>query len=276
MAANRGFPSRSQAGEDNRSKTTAPHAAFALIQRSARVLARRQALNALNESPRMVAQRTAFASMLPRPAAVPSQSSPIQRYQVLRRDYAENADGRAGLSLLWIRLDGQIGGPGANNPVNPQWFLPGRDAIRGAYNLQANEPYAMHLINGRLGGSGTDRRNLAWGSHNFNDRHCRLWEQERQDDAAAIQNAGCVMKMQVVCLYKSTNPHSADYHYLAALMCTHSLEDQHGHTINATQDVPILDQKDYEVQDESVDSDELSSYHSSEEDSDEGSMSTDT
>jgi hypothetical protein len=249
-AANRGFPSRSHAVEDHRSETTAHHAAFALIQRSARVLAQRQALNALHESPRMVAQCHTFASMFQRPATVGSQSSVIQRYQVLRADYAPYNDGRAGVSELDVKLDGVIGGLGHNNPVNPQAFLPGRDAIRSKYALRDNEPFAMHLMNGRLGGSGTDRRNLAWGSHNFNDKHCRNWETYRQDDAINPQYVGCTMKMNVTAAYKSDDQNSRDFHYLGALLCSHSLEARNGHVINATRDVAIFDDKPYQEQDE--------------------------
>jgi hypothetical protein len=247
---NRRFRYPSRAIKDNRSGTTAPHAAFALIQRSARVLAQRQALDAIHDSRRMVAQRNAFASMFQRPTASHSPSSVIQCYQVINQAYAENDGGRAGLSWLRIRLDGKIGGPGHNNPVNPQLFVPGRDRIRGAYKLQASEPFAMHLVNGRLGGSGTDRGNLAWGSHNFNVKHCQVWEQARQDQAANINNTGCVMDMTVVAMYKGTDPNHADYYYLNALMCTHSLEDPQGKVIDATQDVPIFDNKEYQEMDE--------------------------
>jgi hypothetical protein len=274
-AAKRGFRSRSRVVEDNRSEPAAQRAAFGLIKHSARVLAQRQALDALRDSPRMVAQRTAFASMFHRPTAAGSQSSVIQLYQVLRSSYTPKTGGRAGVSELDIRLDGVIGGPGHNNPVSPQTWLPGRDDIRSKYALRENEPFAMHLVNGRLGGSGRDIANLAWGSHNFNDKHCRNWEVFRQNDALTRQNAGCVMKMSVSANYKSDDPTSDDFRYLNTLRCSHSLLDRNGGVIDASQDVMIDDTKDYEEADESFESDDLSSYHSSEEDSDEPSMDVD-
>ena len=50
---NRRFLYPSRAIKDNRSGTTAQHAAFASIQRSARVLAQRQALDAIHDSRRI-------------------------------------------------------------------------------------------------------------------------------------------------------------------------------------------------------------------------------
>ena len=51
---NRRFRYSSRAIKDNRSGTTAQHAAFASIQRSARVLAQRQALDTIHDGRRIV------------------------------------------------------------------------------------------------------------------------------------------------------------------------------------------------------------------------------
>ena len=249
-AANRGFPSRSRVVEDNRSEPTAQHAAFGLIQRSARVLAQRHAFDALHESPRMVAQRNTFASMFRRPAVAGSQSSVIQRLpQIVDEAYEGNAGGRAGASMLLIRLDGTIGKEGANNPKNPKTLVPGHQQLLQGYKFGYNEPFAMHLVNGRLGGSGTNPLNLAWGSHNFNTKHCRMWEQALQNTAEDQNYAGCYMLMTVVAVYKSGDQTKAGYYYLHALGCSCKLYDPQGKLFDEPADVDILDDKQFEPED---------------------------
>ena len=143
----------------------------------------------------------------------------------------------------------QIEPPSTNNPINPQRVLPGRDDIRSKHKLYGNEPFAMHLVNGRLGGSGTDRGNLAWGSHNFNVKHCNVWEQNLQNMAQSSMYNNCEMTLEVLAKYKSDRANNPDFHYLDLLYCSHSLKDPTGGVIDATTNVLIQDNKAYEPSD---------------------------
>ena len=106
----------------------------------------------------------------------------------------------------------------------------------------------MHLVNGRLGGSGADRRNLAWGTHNFNAQHTNRWELYRQAEAGAY-NSG-FMGLKVQAFYKSDDPNNrADFYFLNSLRCSHRLLDEGRNEIDPWQPATITDGQQHEEAD---------------------------
>ena len=190
-------------------------------------------------------------------------SRTVQRYRIVNGPQYTLDRGRAGTSELEVALDGTIGSQSANSPT-PQstQTVPGRDAIRTQYNMHsANEPFAMHLVNGRLGGSGAHWQNLAWGTHNFNVQHTNRWELYRQAEAGAYKSGFMGLKVQA--FYKSNDRNDpADFYFLNSLQCSHRLLDADRDVIDAWQTVTITDGQRHEeadpdyVEDADVDMDD--------------------
>ncbi len=176
----------------------------------------------------------------------PGARQAVQRYRIIGSPKYKPEENRAVTSELTIRMDGQIGRQSANSPqVKPK----GRKRIREAYAMKSdNEPFAMHLVNGRLGGSGADWRNLAWGTHNFNAKHTQEWELARQEDART--NTTGIMQMSVKAQYKSNSRYQrADYYFLDKLTCKHRICDKDWNEIDPWQTVEIIDGQAYEEAD---------------------------
>lgn len=165
-----------------------------------------------------------------------SSNPVIQAYKITAGPTYEQDDGRAKKSKLTIKTDGKIGKSSANNPAKKTTDkMPGRDKIREVYDFKnENAPFAMHLINGRLGGSGTDWQNLAWGTDSFNRKHYKDWEENIQTQA---NNKGETIKMSVTANYYSDDKKDkANYYFLRSLNCTHWINGKNQGTIVVTDD----------------------------------------
>ena len=167
----------------------------------------------------------------------------VQCYRIVGTPkYGTGGANRAGTSALTIRMDGTIGRLGANEPTNKmKGQMRGRGNIREVYQMKTdNEPYAMHLVNGRLRGSGDNWENLAWGTHNFNARHTREWELDRQADAQ--HNRSGIMQMAVTAHYKSDSRYQrSDYYFLDSLTCKHRICDDQWNEIDPWTTVIVRD-----------------------------------
>jgi hypothetical protein len=126
---------------------------------------------------------------------------------------------------LQIGLDGNLGAyDTALKSVTD--YMPGKDSLKPYMKHREKEPVAMHLINGKLGGSGKTAENLAWGTSNFNAKHRDEWETPLRTIAADISYDRCFMYMEVSATYcENSDKKDPRYYLLQSLTCKHKVEN---------------------------------------------------
>ena len=178
---------------------------------------------------------TAQHSLMQTPSSTyvygPRTTDTVQLYTIEKGPAYTTNKGRAGTSWLIIGMDGYV--PDSGNQPTPlaKQQMPGAYRIRQKYGLTYQEPFAMHLINGRLGGSGNTPLNLAWGTHNMNVTHSNGWEKDRQQQAR--DNDDGTMEMEVTAHYKSDDRRDPeDFYLLDRLDCSYATHDEDGDVID--------------------------------------------
>jgi hypothetical protein len=258
--------SRTAASGDHRPEAIAQRQWPGTINHSPRVVAQAQWRVLIDHSPRQMAQRQrmeglfgrqrqagrgADALRTPTASATPLQAV-IQRYPriVSGPTYSGGAGGLAGTSKLGVRLDGTTYDEGYNFPTTAARVgIPGLNQLVTAGKVG---DYAMHLVNGRLGGSGADVSNLAWGSPKHNREHNRRFELDMQNDARDARNNGKQMNIEVSAAY-----HPADLavpwkeFFLHALTCKYEIPG--GHVSLAGQPVVVAEQFTEDIDDQAYD-----------------------
>ena len=161
-------------------------------------------------------------------------------------DYTDKS-GRAGVSKLSYICDG-YDYKKQNEPADSTTSnMPMRDEIATTYlKTHVNDPFAMHLVNGRLGGRGDDKRNLAWGSSELNRQHFNGWEADRQTEVQS--QSGQRVDVKVEAFYHSDNLNEAAGHYLRRLECQHTIDGEAQSTVPIEVGLPVEQDGDWTPQ----------------------------
>ncbi len=153
------------------------------------------------------------------------------------------SSGRAGTSKLAYICDGYDYGK-QNEPADTATStMPMRDEIASTYiKTHPNDPFAMHLVNGRLGGSGADTENLAWGPSELNRKHYNNWENDRQMEVQS--RSGERVDVSVQATYHSNDTNTPAGYYLKRLDCTHEI-DGDSKTVGIEIGEPVEDDEEW-------------------------------
>jgi hypothetical protein len=156
--------------------------------------------------------------------------APVQRVKAEGGPvYATRTDERSGKASMKVKLDGNLD-PAAGAEAQDTLTLSREEML--PIVPKGDEPLtAMHLLNEKLGGTGADVHNLAWGSKRHNEKHFNGIEKEVQEIAQDENYKEHILEYSTTPQYHSDNPADAGkpiFYFLKTVTSGYTITDPEG------------------------------------------------
>lgn len=172
-------------------------------------------------------EKLGAAAQLMADKKINSSAAPLQRIEILGNpSYAPRPQQRSGEASINLKLDGKL--DPENDPVGRDSLTLSAEGMQPMMKGRKGVLTAMHLINARLGGSGVEVANLAWGSQGHNSAHLSEIEKAAKDEAEDIANIGNRMEYKTIPEYCSDTVGDPSFYFLKSVTSSYEVKDSSG------------------------------------------------
>lgn len=169
-------------------------------------------------------EKLGAAAQLMADKKINSSAAPLQRIEILGNpSYAPRPQQRSGEASINLKLDGKL--DPENDPAGRDSLTLSAEGMQPMMKGRKGVLTAMHLINARLGGSGVEVANLAWGSQGHNSAHLSEIEKAAKDEAEDVANIGNRMEYKTIPEYCSDTVGDPSFYFLKNVTSSYKVQD---------------------------------------------------